>query len=78
MFFFSLLESWALVSSVTNFNLAWKTATLITLVTRKYSDLTLLQFEDQYFFLQHHDAIFIPAVGGKMDQMGHFSTTNSY
>ena len=38
----SLLESWALASSLTTFKLAWKTATLLALVTAKWcSDLTL-------------------------------------
>ena len=39
----SLLESWALASSLTTFKLAWKTATLLALVTAKHcSDLILL------------------------------------
>ena len=39
----SLLESWAPASSLTTFKLAWKTATLLALVTAKHcSDLTLL------------------------------------
>ena len=38
----SLLESWAPASSLTTFKLAWKTATLLALVTVKHcSDLTL-------------------------------------
>ena len=38
----SLLESWAPASSLTTFKLAWKTATLLALVTAKRcSDLTL-------------------------------------
>ena len=37
----SLLESWAPASSLTTFKLAWKTATLLALVTAKHcSDLT--------------------------------------
>ena len=40
--FLSLLESWAPASSLTTFKLAWKTATLLALVTMKHSDLTLL------------------------------------
>ena len=37
----SLLESWAPVSSLTTFKLAWKIATLLALVTAKHcSDLT--------------------------------------
>ena len=39
----SLLESWAPTSSLTTFKLAWKTATLLALVTvEPCSDLTLL------------------------------------
>ena len=39
----SLLESWAPASSLTTFKLAWKTATLLALVTAKCcSDLSLL------------------------------------
>ena len=39
----SLLESWAPASSLTTFKLAWKTATVLALVTAKCcSDLTLL------------------------------------
>ena len=39
----SLLESWALASSLTTFKLAWKTTTLLALVTVKFcSDLTSL------------------------------------
>ena len=39
----SLLESWAPASTFTTFKLAWKTATLLVLVTAKHcSDLTLL------------------------------------
>ena len=50
----SLLESWAPASSLTTFKLAWKTATLLALVTAKYcSDLTLLCIDNQHLFLQH-------------------------
>ena len=39
----SLLEIWALASTLTTFKLAWKTATLLVLVTPKHcSDLTFL------------------------------------
>ena len=59
----SLLESWAPVSSLPTFKLAWKTATLFTLVTAKCcSDLTLLCVDNQHLFLQHNAAIFIPFV----------------
>ena len=69
----SLLESWALVSSLTTFKLAWKTATHLALVTKKHcSDLTLLCLDNQHLFLQCHTAIFIPVSGGKMDRLGHF------
>ena len=68
----SLLESWALASSLTTFRPAWKTATLLALVTAKCcSDLTLLCIDNQYLFLQHHAAIFIPLSGGKTDHLGH-------
>ena len=70
----SLLESWAPASSLTTFKLAWKTATLLVLVTAKHcSDLTLLCVDNQHLFLQHNAAIFIPLSGGKTDCVGHFS-----
>ena len=48
----SLLESWAPESSLTTFKLAWKTATLLVLVTAKRcSDLTLLCVDNQHLFL---------------------------
>ena len=47
-----LLESWAPVSSLTDFKLAWKTATLLALVTAKHcSDLTVLCIDNQHLFL---------------------------
>ena len=68
----SLLESWAPASSLTTFKLAWKTATLFTLVTAKHcSDLTLLCVDNQHLFLQHNAAIFVPLPGGKTDCPGH-------
>ena len=68
----SLLEIWALASSLTTVKLAWKTATLLVLVTVKHcSDLTLLCIDNQHLFLQHHAAIFIPLSGGKTDHLGH-------
>ena len=68
----SLLESWAPASSLTTFKLAWKTATLLALVTAKHcSDLTLLCIDNQHLFLQHNAAIFIPMSGGKTDCPGH-------
>ena len=68
----SLLESWALTSSLTTFKLAWKTATPLALVTAKHcSDLTLLCIENQQPFLQCHAAIFIPLSGGKTDCPDH-------
>ena len=67
----SFLESWAPASSLTNFQLILKTDTLLTLVTAKHnSDLTLLHVDYQGLFLQDHAAIFVPASGGKMDQLG--------
>ena len=62
----SLLESWAPASSLTTFKLAWKTATLLALVTAKQcSDLTLLCVDNQHLFLQHHAAIFVPLSGAR-------------
>ena len=67
----SLLESRAPASSLTTFKLAWKTATLLALVTAKCcSDGTLLCIGNQHL-LQHHAAIFIPMSGGKTDNPGH-------
>ena len=64
----SLLESWALPSSLTTFKLAWKTATLLVHVTAKHCfDLTLLCIGNQHLFLQHHAAICIPVSDGKTD-----------
>ena len=68
----SLLESWAPASSVTAFKLAWKTATLLAVVTVKHCfDLTLLCIDNQHLFLQHHAAIFIPLSGCKTDHPSH-------
>ena len=68
----SPLESLEPASSLTTFKLAWKTATLLTLVMAKHcSDLTLLCVDNQHLFLQHHAAIFIPLSGGKTDHPGH-------
>ena len=60
----SLLDSWALASSCTNFKLAWKTADHLAL-------FNLLHADDQQLFLQHHTAIFIPASGSKTGLLGH-------
>ena len=66
----SLLESFLLL--LTALKLAWKTATLLALVTAKNcSGLTLLCVDNQYLFLQHNAAIFIPQSGGKTDHLGH-------
>ena len=68
----SLLESWAPAYSLITFKLAWKTATLLALVTARHcSDLTLLCVDNQHLFLQHHAAIFVPLSGGKTDHLGH-------
>ena len=65
----SLLESWAPASSLTSFMFAWKTATLLALVTRQHcSDLCI---DNQHLFLQLCAAIFIPLSGGKTDHLGH-------
>ena len=63
----SLLESWSLVPSLTNFKLVWKMAALLGLVKAKGSDLTFLHIDIQCRFLQHHTIIFVPAPGGKTD-----------
>ena len=68
----SLLESWAPTSSLTTFKLAWKTATLLALVTAKHcSDLALLCVDNQHLFLQCNAAIFILMSDGKTDYLGH-------
>ena len=68
----SLLEGWTPTSSLTTFKLAWKTATLLALVTAKHcSDLILLCIGNQHLFHQHHAAIFIPLSGSKTDCLGH-------
>ena len=68
----SLLENWAPASSLPTFKPAWKTDTLLALVTAKYcSDLTLICIDNQHLFLQHHAPIFIPMSGGKTDSLGH-------
>ena len=67
----SLLESWASVTSLTTFKLAWKTGTHLALLTAKHPDLTLLCIDIQHLFLQHHAAIFIPMPGGKTDCLVH-------
>ena len=67
----SLLESWAPASSLTTLKLAWKTATLLALVTAKCSDLTLLCVDNQHLFLQCNAAIFVPLSSGKTDHPGH-------
>ena len=59
----SLLESWTPVSSLTTFKLAWKTATLLALVTAKHCyDLTLLCVDNQHLFLQRNAAILFPCL----------------
>ena len=51
---------------------AWKTATLLALVTAKCcSDLNLLCIDNQHLSLQPYVAIFIPLSGGKTDHPGH-------
>ena len=67
----SLLESWALASSLSTLKPAWKTATLSTCYCIACSDLTLLCIDNQNLFLQCHAAIFIPMFGGKTYQLVH-------
>ena len=74
-----MLKSWSPASSLTTYKLAWKTATLLVLVTMKHcSDLTLLCIDNRCLFLQHHAAIFIPLSGGKTDHLGHLPPSDSY
>ena len=74
----SLFESWAPASSLTTLKLAWKTATLLALVTMKHcSDLALLCIDNKHLFLQCHAAIFIPMSGGKTDNLSS-SPSDSY
>ena len=75
----SLLEIWATDSSLTTFKLAWKTATLLALVTAKCcSDLTLLCIDNQHLFLQCNVAIYIPMSGGKTDLTAVCFVTSRY
>ena len=68
----SLLESWAPASSLTTFKLAWKTATLLALVTANCCfDLSLLCVNNQNLFLQHNAAILVTLSCGKTDCLGH-------
>ena len=53
----SLLESWTLVSYLTNLKDAWKMTTLEALIMAKHSDFSLLYIDNQHLFLQHHAAI---------------------
>ena len=70
-FLLFLIESWLPASSLTNFELAWKTATLLAFVTANNCyDLTLLCIYNQHIFLHHYAAIFVPASGDKTDQPG--------
>ena len=70
-----LLESWAPAFSLATFKVAWKTATLLALVTAKHcSDSTLLCINNQHHFLQCNAAIFIPMSGGKTDHLGYLTT----
>ena len=65
------MESWAPASSLATFRLAWKTTTLLALVTtQRCSDLALC-VDDQHLFLQHNTAIFVPLSGGETDRPGH-------
>ena len=74
-----LLESWAPASSLTTFKLAWKTATLLALVTAKHgSDLTLLSVDNQHLFLQCHAAIFCSLVWWQDRSSGSSSPSDSY
>ena len=63
----SLLEGWAVASSLTTFKLACKIASLLALVRAKCSDLTFYIFIISTLFLWHNAANFILASCGKMD-----------
>ena len=57
----------------TKFELDWKIATLLALVTNKHcSHLTLLCIDNQHLFLQHNAATFVPASGCKTDKLSTF------
>ena len=67
-----MLDSWAPPSSLSNFNLAWTTTTLLAQAAENWcSDLTLLCVDNQDLFHQHQAAIFVLASGGKTDQPGY-------
>ena len=57
--------------SITDFKLAWETATLLACVTNKYLDSTLQHIENQHPYIQHNTAIFVPASGAEIDMPGH-------
>ena len=66
-----LLESWILASSLTYFKFAWKTASLLVVVTAKCcSDLTVLYNDNQHLSLLYDSAIFVPA-SDKNNWLGH-------
>ena len=59
-------------ASLTTFELAWKTTTVLALAIAKYcSDLTLSCIDNQHLIPPHHAAVFIPVSSGMMDQLGH-------
>ena len=69
----SLLESLAQASSLTNFKLTWKIATLLLLVITKHcSVLPVLPIEIISAFFHCHATSFVSASGGDMDSLGHF------
>ena len=55
--YYSCLRFGHQISSLTNFNLAWKTASLLVFVTDKHSDLSLFYIDNQHHFLLCHSAI---------------------
>ena len=67
----SLLDSWALASSLTTFKLAWKTAALLVLVTAKhFSDLSFYVLIISTFFCSVM-LLFFLASGGMTDWLVH-------
>ena len=57
-------------SSLTNLQPAWKTASLLTLVTTKhYSNFYLIQINNQLLFLWQNATILVPASCSKTDQL---------
>ena len=75
----SLLDSWALVSSLTNFILSWMIATLLALITAKQcSDLTFLCIDNQHLFPSVSCCYFHSHMWWKDRSTGSYSSSDSY